>query len=114
MTYAVICIDRPDTDNLRAQTRLAHLEYINPHRPKMNIGGVFLDDAGVRRMWIMFAIDLPSREAFMQEEPYNRAGVFENVIIRRIQVVYPETDPSDDPSYFDDLLAHIRRAAQRG
>ena len=60
----------------------------------------------------MFAIDLPSREAveaFMQEEPYNRAGVFESVIIRRIQVVYPETDPS----YFDDLLAHIRRAAQR-
>jgi uncharacterized protein len=110
----VICIDRPDTENLHAQTRLAHLEYINPHRPKMNIGGVFLDDAGVRRMWIMFAIDLPSREAFMQEEPYNRAGVFENVIIRRIQVVYPETDPSDDPSYFDDLLAHIRRAAQRG
>jgi uncharacterized protein len=117
MTYAVICIDRPDTENFRAQTRLAHLEYINPHRPKMNIGGAFLDDAGVRRIWIMFAIDLPSREAveaFMQEEPYNRAGVFESVIIRRIQVVYPETDPSDDPSYFDDLLAHIRRAAQRG
>lgn len=59
---------------------------------------------------MMFAIDLPSREsveAFMNEEPYNQADVFESAIIRRIHVVYPETDPS----YFDDLLAHERRAA---
>jgi uncharacterized protein len=113
MTYAVICIDRPDTATLRAQTRLAHLEYINPHRPKMKIGGALLDDAGETRVGMMFAIDLPSREAveaFMREEPYNRAGVFESVIIRRIHVVYPETDPA----YFDDLLARERGAAERG
>jgi hypothetical protein len=85
------------------------LEYIDPHRSKMKIGGALLDDAGDRRVGMMFAIELPSREAveaFMQEEPHNKAGIFESVIIRRIQVVYPETDPS----YFDDLLANECRA----
>jgi uncharacterized protein len=113
MTYAVICIDRPDTEKLRAQARLAHMEYINPHRSKMKIGGALFDDAGERRVGMMFAIDLPSRQAvetFMQEEPYNKAGIFESVIVRRIHVVFPETDPFR----FDDLLANERRAAAAG
>ena len=110
MTYAVICFDRPETEELRAKARLAHLEYIHPHRPRMKIGGAFLDDAGEKRVGMMFAIDLPSREAveaFMRDEPYAKAGIFESVIIRRIHVVYPEADPS----YFDNLLAQEREAA---
>ena len=46
----------------------------------------------------------------MREEPYNKAGAFESVIIRRIRIAYPETDPS----YFDELLARDRRAASSG
>jgi uncharacterized protein YciI len=113
MTFAVICIDRPDTAGLRDRTRLAHLEYINPYRAKMKIGGALLDEAGERRVGMVFAIDLPTREAveaLMRDEPYTKAGIFESVMIRRIHVVYPEADPS----YFDDLLANERRAAGKG
>ena len=110
MPFAVICLDRPGTSELRAKVRLPHLEYINPHRSTMQIGGALLDDAGEERIGMMFAIDLPSREAvdaFMRDEPYNKAGVFESVVIRRINVVYPESDPG----IFDDLLAQERRSA---
>lgn len=110
MPFAVICLDRPGADSLRAAARLAHLEYINPHRSKMLIGGALLDDEGEQRVGMTFAIDLPSREAveaFMREEPYNKGGVFESVLIRRIHVIYPETDPT----VFDSILANERQQA---
>ena len=110
MPFAVICLDRPDAGELRAKARLSHLEYIDPHRPKMQIGGALLDDAGEERVGMMFAIDLPSREAveaLMRDEPYNKAGIFESVVIRRMNVVYPEVDPG----IFDSLLEHERQLA---
>ena len=110
MPFAVICLDRPGTSELRAKARLSHLEYINPHRPKMQIGGALLDDAGDERIGMVFAIDLLSRdevEAFMRDEPYNKAGIFESVVIRRIDVVYPEADPG----IFDGLLEYERQLA---
>ena len=110
MPFAVICLDRPGTKELRERARLSHLEYINPHRPKMQIGGALLDDGGGERIGMVFAIDLPSREAveaFMRDEPYNKAGIFESVVIRRINVVYPEADPD----IFDGLLEHERQLA---
>ena len=110
MPFAVICLDRPATSELRAKARLAHLEYINPHRPKMQIGGALLDDAGEERVGRFFAVHLPSRgavEAFMRDEPYNKAGIFESVVIRRMNVVYPEADPG----IFDGLLEHERKLA---
>jgi uncharacterized protein YciI len=114
MAFAVICLDRPDTKALRAQTRLAHMEYIDGYRPKMVIGGALLDDDGETRVGMVLAIDLPDREAverFMRDEPYNKAGIFETVVIRRIHKVFPE----DDPSVFDEMIEaeRIRAAAAR-
>ncbi len=110
MAFAVICLDRPDTGQLRAATRLAHMEYINPFRSKIRIGGALLDDEGANRVGMTLAIDLPSRaavESFMRDEPYNKAGVFETVLIRRMHVVFPEADPK----IYDDMLASERQKA---
>ena len=41
----------------------------------------------------------------MRDEPYDTAGNVESVVIRRINVVYPEADPG----IFDGLLEHERR-----
>ena len=110
MPFAVICLDRPDAGELRAKACLSHLEYIDLHRPKMQIGGALLDDAGEERIGMVFAIDLSSRgavEAFMRDEPCNKAGIFESVVIRRINAVYPEADPG----IFDGLLEHEHQLA---
>jgi uncharacterized protein YciI len=111
MDFAVICLDRPGTKALRARTRLAHMEYINGYRPKMVMGGALLDDDGETRVGMMLAIDLPDRESveqFMRNEPYNKAGIFETVLIRSVHKVFPE----DDPSIFDNMIdAERSRAA---
>ena len=110
MAFAVICLDRPATSALRAQTRLAHMEYINGYRPKMVMGGALLDDDGETRVGMVLAIDLPDRESveqFMHNEPYNKAGIFETVVIRRVHKVFPE----DDPSIFDSMIEAERSRA---
>ena len=84
------------------------MEYINPYRSKISIGGALLDDEGETRVGMTLAIDLPSREAvesFMRDEPYNKAGIFETVLIRRIHVVFPEADPA----VFDNMLTKERQ-----
>ena len=107
MAFAVICLDRPGTKALRARTRLEHMEYINRYRPKMVMGGALLEDEGETRVGMILAIDLPDRQAvdtFMRDEPYNKAGIFETVVIRKIHKVFPE----DDPSAFDRMLDQER------
>jgi uncharacterized protein len=107
MAYAVICLDRPDTEALRARTRLAHIEYINRYRPKMVIGAALLDEDGETRVGMMLASDLPHRQAveeFIRNEPYNKAGIFETVAIRKAHKVFPE----DNPAVFDRMLQEER------
>jgi uncharacterized protein len=107
LAFAVICLDRPDTKALRDRTRLAHMEYINKHRTKMVVGGALLDDGGGTRVGMILAVDLPDRKAveeFLADEPYNRAGIFECVVIRKFHKVFPE----DDPKIFDGLIAAER------
>jgi uncharacterized protein len=114
MPYAVICIDRPGTRELRDKTRLAHMEYVKENRKRMVLGAALLDDGGETRVGMMIAVDLPTREAveeFMRNEPYNAAGIFESVMIRKCVKIFPE----EDPAHFDALLAEERRkAAARG
>jgi uncharacterized protein len=107
LAYAVICLDRPGTKALRDRTRLAHMEYIDKYRDKMVVGGALLDDEGETRVGMVLAINLPSRsavEAFMAQEPYNRAGIFECVAIRKFHKIFPE----EDRSVFDGLMADER------
>ena len=52
---------------------------------------------------MVLAIDFPDRksaEQFIAAEPYNKAGIFESVVIRKVHKIFPETDPS----IFDDML----------
>jgi uncharacterized protein YciI len=89
------------------------MEYINGYRPKIVMGGALLDDDGETRVGMVLAIDLPDRqsvEQFMLAEPYNKAGIFESVLIRKAHKIFPETDPS----IFDDMLkAERSRAASK-
>jgi hypothetical protein len=110
MAFAVICLDRPDTKALRARTRLAHMEYIKRYRSKMVMGGALLDEDGETRVGMVLAIDLPDRQAveqFVRDEPYNKAGIFEAVVIRKVHKVFPE----DDPAIFDRMLEAERARA---
>ena len=86
MLFVIHMIDRPHGAELRKQTSAAHLEFVGAHLAQMYCGGPLLDDSGkapVGSMVIMDFDDRASAEAFIAQEPYNAAGLFESVTIRR-------------------------------
>ena len=86
MPYLIRIYDKPDAAALRVATRPAHLEYLRPFIPRILAAGGFLDDDGTIASGGMIIFDTDSRaeaEQLAANDPYQLAGVFERVEIRR-------------------------------
>ncbi len=82
--YALVCIDKPDSLDLRMANREAHLKYWG-ETGKVKIGGPFTDDSGDRLEGSFLVIDVKDRaeaEALQAADPYQTAGLFAKVDIR--------------------------------
>lgn len=81
--FALFCVDKPHSLELRMATREAHLAYVRGFADRMKLGGPMLDEAGDMAGSIIFmeADDIESVRAFSAEDPYNKAGLFERVDI---------------------------------
>jgi uncharacterized protein len=78
--------DRPDTDELRDRTTEAHWSFMDGYAEGMIARGPTLTPDGSVATGSLHIVDLPDLEAaraFAFDEPYYRAGVFAEVIIRR-------------------------------
>lgn len=85
MLFAIYMIDRPGGAALRATTTDAHQDFIRQHLGAMYVGGPLLADDAQTIVGSLIVMDFPNRsaaEAFIADEPYNRAGLFESVLIR--------------------------------
>ena len=85
MLFAIHMLDRPESSRLRAAVSAAHREFVGRHLDSMYLGGPLLADDGQTIIGSLIIKDFPDRaaaEAFIADEPYNRAGLFESVIIR--------------------------------
>lgn len=93
MKFALQCILAKDSNDKRITLRTEHLRYIKAHKEQIFCGGPTLDDSGTPEMMLIIldVPDITSAEAFIQAEPYNRAGVFEQVTIRQWRQVLPES-----------------------
>lgn len=94
MLFAIYCVDRPASFSLRQATRPRHLEYLAGFRDRIVMAGPMLDDAGETSVGGLLIVDFPDRaeaEAFAQNDPYRKAGLFEAVIVRRWRQVIPES-----------------------
>jgi len=97
MAFLVLCVDKPDGLALRKRTRAVHLEYMIRHKAWVVFGGPLTSDEGDRTVGSLMVVDFPDRptvEAFLRDEPYTRAGLFESVIIRCWRQVVPEREPN--------------------
>lgn len=84
MLFALTCIDKPGSLDLRLANRQAHLAYW-ADTGVVKIGGPFTDDTGERLEGSFLVIDVPDRaraEALQAEDPYQKAGLFQSVDIR--------------------------------
>ena len=89
MTYfAVLATDRSGKAALRAETREAHRRHLRApegHAVSVRFGGPTLTDDGGRMngtLLIIEAEDINAVRAFVSDDPYVRADLFERIDIR--------------------------------
>ncbi len=88
MLYIIYQIDGPDSAEIRAATRDEHFKYLDAHEDILVLGGALLADDGTTRTGSVLIInveDLAAAEAFSENEPFRRAGLFERVEINRMR-----------------------------
>lgn len=91
MPYVIRTYDKPDSAELRARTRPAHLAYLLPYAPRILAAGGFLEDDGSAGTGSLIVFDTEDRaeaERLVAEDPYTQAGLFERVEVNRWRMVY--------------------------
>ena len=84
--YFVYCRDRPGADPLLEEHAEAHWSFMDRYADTMIARGPTLTPDRISHTGSLHIVDLPDGDAaraFAFEEPYYRAGVYEDVILRR-------------------------------
>lgn len=94
MHFAIQCILAENVNEKRLALRPAHLKYLEANKERIFCGGPTVDRKGQPEtmLIILNAAELSSAEAFIQAEPYNQAGVFDQITIRQWRQVLPEIE----------------------
>lgn len=98
MFFVIHAIDRPGSTELRLKTRAAHLDYLTAAGEKVVAAGPTLAEDGVGMtgsVLIVEAADRAGAEAFARNDPYAKAGLFENTTIMPWRKVFfnPPREP---------------------
>jgi uncharacterized protein YciI len=86
MPYAIITRDKPNSLQLRNDTRGPHLEYLTENADKLLAAGAQVDDSGQGGYGGLIIVDTEDRaeaEAFIQNDPFAKAGLFSGIEVVR-------------------------------
>ena len=89
--FAIHCIDKPESLELRNANRPAHLEHVLALGDSVLAAGPLLDPEG-SSIGSLLIIDFPDRKAAIQfaaDDPYSQAGLFASVAITAWRKVIP-------------------------
>ena len=86
--YAIHCLDKPASLDLRMAPREAHLAYMRGFAGAMKLAGPMLDEAGQMcgSILLLEAETLEEAQTFSANDPYALAGLFQAVEIRQFKV----------------------------
>jgi hypothetical protein len=90
--FAIHCIDKPSSGDLRTATRPAHLEHLERAGDRLLVAGPLLDEEG-RPIGSLLIIDFDDRKAAIQyaaDDPYAQAGLFASVAVTAWRKVLPK------------------------
>ena len=85
MHFVILCQDKPDGFDLRAEIRPAHLDYLKAQDAVLLAAGPFLDEQD-RMIGSMLIVDVASEaeaEAFAAGDPFAKAGLFASTEVKR-------------------------------
>ena len=95
MLFALMCIDKPGSLELRSATRPQHLAYLQTYFDRLVEAGPLLDEEG-RPCGSLLIIDVNDRaeaEGFAAGDPYTKAGLFESTVVRGWLAVFKAGEP---------------------
>lgn len=96
MLFAIHCKDKPDSLNVRLETRAIHVDYLNGLNAagKLKMAGPLLDDGGkpLGSLILLDVADKKAAQAIAEADPYARAGLFQSVEIRGFNWVFNNPD----------------------
>jgi uncharacterized protein YciI len=84
MLFVIHASDKPNSAEVRLKTRSAHLDYLTAAGEKVVVAGPTLTEDGVGMtgsVLIIEAADRAGAEDFARNDPYAKAGLFENTTI---------------------------------
>ena len=89
--FAIHCIDKPDSADLRAATRAEHLAYIGKIVDSVLVAGPLmgLDGAPIGSLLIIDFADRKAAIQFAADDPYALAGLFASVAVTAWKKVFP-------------------------
>lgn len=85
MFFVITCIDHPGKEELRLATRPQHMDYIDASGAMVKAAGPFLAEDGETMTGTLIILECRDRtaaEAWIRQDPYEKAGLFERVEIR--------------------------------
>jgi uncharacterized protein len=88
MLYIIYQVDKPGGEAIRAATREAHFAYLGAHEDILVLGGALLGEDGKTRTGSVLIVNVADRaaaDAFSENEPFRKAGLFARVEISRMR-----------------------------
>ena len=86
MPYAIITIDKPNSLARRNEHRAVHLDYLTANQDKLLAAGAKTDENGEGGYGGIIIVDTDDRaeaEAFIQNDPFTKAGLFSSIEVVR-------------------------------
>lgn len=92
MFYVLRCLDKPDSLDLRLQSRPDHLAHIDRHLDHVLSAGALLgaDDKPIGSLLIVDFDDRAAVDRFLADDPYGKAGLFAEVEVTPWRKVVPK------------------------
>ena len=86
MIFAITAYDKPDSLDVRLNTRAAHLDYLQSAGDRLKVAGPILtageDPKPIGSIVIIDAASEAAVKLFAENDPYAQAGLFQSVDIR--------------------------------
>ena len=89
MAYLITCTDKENSIDLRLSTREKHIKYLKKIKKKLILAGPILDknDNPVGTVLIVDFDNLNALKKFLNDDPYSKVNIFDNVEIVRFKKV---------------------------
>ncbi|PPE69974.1 hypothetical protein IS481_00545 [Caldimonas thermodepolymerans] len=95
MEFVIYALDKPGDGQPRQQVRAAHLRVAMAHAEHFIFAGPLLGEDGHPRgsLYVLRFEDRAALDAYMAQDPYFSAGVYESVTVWPSRQVVPEALP---------------------